>query len=44
MLQKLKGKGTVVIPTLNDKMKFINDTLFTPTLKKELTFSMWLGF
>jgi hypothetical protein len=33
---KVKGKGTVAIPTLNGKKKFIDDTLLTPTLKKNL--------
>jgi hypothetical protein len=33
---EVKGKGTVAIPALHGKKKFIEDTLLTPTLKKNL--------
>jgi hypothetical protein len=35
---EVKGKETVAIPTLYGKNKFIDDTLLTPTLKKNLLF------
>jgi hypothetical protein len=35
-LYEVKGKGIVVIPTLQGKKKFIDDTLLTPTLNKNL--------
>ena len=36
-LYEVKGKGIVVIPTLQGKKKFVEDTLLTPTLKKKTT-------
>jgi hypothetical protein len=33
---KVKGKGTATIPTLNGKNKFIDETLLTLALKKNL--------
>jgi hypothetical protein len=33
---EVKGKGTVAIPTLHGKKKFIDDTLLTQALKKNL--------
>jgi hypothetical protein len=35
---EVKGKGTVAIPTLHGKKKFIEDTLLTPPLKKNLLY------
>jgi hypothetical protein len=35
-VSKVKGKGTIAIPALHGKKKFIDDTLLTPTLKKNL--------
>jgi hypothetical protein len=35
---EVKGKGTMVILTLNGKNNFIDDTLLTPTLKNNLLF------
>jgi hypothetical protein len=35
---KVKGKGVVAVPTLNEKKKFIDDMLLTPTLKINLIY------
>ena len=35
-VSEVKGKGTVAIPALYGKKKLIEDTLLTPTLKKNL--------
>jgi hypothetical protein len=35
-VSKVKGKGTILIPTLHEKKKFIEDTLLTPALKKNI--------
>jgi len=37
-VSKVKGKGTVAIPALHGKKKFIEDTLLTPALKKNLLY------
>jgi hypothetical protein len=38
---EVKGKGTMAILTLNGKKKFIDDTLLTLALKKNLL-SVWI--
>jgi len=35
-VSKVKGKGTIAIPTLHGNKKFIDDTLLTQALKKNL--------
>jgi hypothetical protein len=37
-VSEVKVKGTVAIPTLQGKEKFIDDTLLTPVLKKNLLY------
>jgi hypothetical protein len=37
-VSEVKGKDMVSIPTLHGNNKFIDDTLLTPTLKKNLFF------
>jgi hypothetical protein len=35
-VSEVKGKGTIAIPTLHGNKKFIDDTLLTPALNKNL--------